>query len=75
MELKMIDLVVRPDGRVDAKGASAYLGLSEKTLAMMRCKGTGPRFVKRGRIFYYIKELETWIKEGEAISTSQTRCR
>ncbi|HBA67164.1 MAG TPA: MerR family transcriptional regulator [Methylococcaceae bacterium] len=54
-----------------AKDASDYVGLSEKTLAMMRCKGTGPRYIKRGRIFYFKKDLDEWLQKGAANSTAQ----
>ena len=50
---KSIEVVIFPDGRLDVPNASDYLGLSQKTLAMMRCQGTGPEFIKRGRIFYF----------------------
>lgn len=61
-----------PDGRLDGKNASAYLGLTEKTLAMHRAGGTGPRFIKRGRIFYYKEDLDQWLNEkGRHRSTAQ----
>lgn len=63
-----------PDGRVNAKNAALYLGLSEKTLAMMRCQGTGPKFIKRGRIFYFLSDLDSWIQSaGKSQSTAQAR--
>ena len=46
-----IKVTAFPDGRVDTINASRYLGLSVKTLAIMRSDGTGPRFIKRGRVF------------------------
>ena len=55
---------VLPDGRMDTRNAALYVGLSEKTLAMKRCDGTGPRFLKRGRIFYFQTDLDDWIKGG-----------
>jgi hypothetical protein len=64
---------IYPDGRMCAKVASAYLGLSVKTLAMKRCNGTGPRYIKRGRIFYYQRDLDIWLSEGGAISTAQCK--
>ncbi len=66
-----------PDGRFTAKNAALYLGLSEKTLAMMRCAGTGPRFIKRGRIFYFKEDLDAWLLEGggRITSTAQARLR
>jgi hypothetical protein len=47
---------------MDAKNAALYLGLSTKTLAMKRCTGKGPRFVKRGRVFYFRQELDRWLQ-------------
>ncbi|MEC4747459.1 helix-turn-helix domain-containing protein [Methylomicrobium sp. Wu6] len=66
-----IQIRLYPDGRMCAKDASEYVGLSEKTLAMMRCKGTGPRFIKRGRIFYFKTDLDEWLARGAAVSTAQ----
>jgi len=66
-----IDVVMLPDGRLDAKNSAAYVGLSVKTLAMMRCKGDGPAFVKRGRVFYFQDDLDIWLQEGRVVSTSQ----
>ncbi|NCO59802.1 MAG: hypothetical protein COZ11_16060 [Deltaproteobacteria bacterium CG_4_10_14_3_um_filter_51_14] len=63
-----------PDGRLDTKNAALYLGLEEKTLAIKRNNGTGPLYVKRGRIFYLRKDLDAWISEGKkARSTAQMR--
>ena len=56
-----------------AKAAADYLGLAPTTLAMMRCAGTGPYFVKRGRIFYYRADCDRWLKEGLAVTTAQSR--
>lgn len=68
------EVVVYPDGRVDTKNASTYVGLSSKTLAMMRCKGTGPTFTKRGRVFYLIEDLDSWLNAGGRFtSTAQAR--
>jgi len=68
------EVVMYPDGRVDAKNASAYVGLSPKTMAMMRCNGTGPKFVKRGRIFYFKEDLDGWLNaDGRFTSTAQAQ--
>jgi hypothetical protein len=75
VNMKQVEVLVLPDGRVDTKNAAAFVGLSEKTLAMMRCSGKGPKYLKRGRIFYFVQDLESWIKDGEALSTSQARVR
>lgn len=75
LNVKQIEVLVLPDGRVDSKNAAAFLGLSEKTLAMKRSSGKGPKYLKRGRIFYFVQDLESWIKDGEARSTSQERIK
>ena len=62
------------DGRMDTHNAAKYLGLTTKTLAQKRCDGTGPCFIKRGRIFYYRDDLDAWISESKkVISTAQAR--
>lgn len=66
------EVVMYPDGRLDVKNASSYIGLSEKTLAMMRCSGDGPKFVKRGRIFYFRVDIDSWLNaNGRFTSTAQ----
>ncbi len=71
MKTQEKDVVILPDGRMDTKNAAKYSGFSEKTLAMKRCNGTGPKFIKLGRIFYRKDDLDDWIQKGEAISTAQ----
>ena len=67
-----IEVVIFPDGRMDVPNAADYLGLSQKTLAMMRCQGTGPKYIKRGRIFYFKEDLDQWLmKAGKRTSTAQ----
>jgi hypothetical protein len=70
-DIHSLEVTMYPDGRMDRKNAARYLGLSVKTLAMHACRGTGPKFVKRGRVFYFRQELDAWLKAGEAISTAQ----
>ena len=73
MSTNMIEIKIFPDGRLDVPNAASYLGLKEKTLAMMRCKGTGPKYIKRGKVFYFQDDLDEWIQaNGKFISTSQT---
>ena len=67
------EVVILPDGRLDTQNAGTYLGLSPKTLAMKRCAGTGPQFVKLGRVFYFKQDLDDYIDRGKAQSTSQAR--
>jgi hypothetical protein len=68
--LKFPQVAVLPDGRMDVKNAAVYLGLSPKTLAMKRCSGTGPPYVKRGRVFYFREDLDRWLQKGSAKSTA-----
>lgn len=77
MNTNEIAIPTFPDGRMTAEHAAAYLGLSPKTLAMMRCRGNGPTFIKRGRIFYFREDLDTWIAAAPRVqSTVQaTLCR
>jgi len=70
-----LEIFYFPDDRLDAKNAARYLGLSPKTLAMMRCTGKGPRFVKRGRIFYFKDDLDDWLRAGQATSTAQAAAK
>ena len=70
--LQSLEIMMYPDGRLDTTNASLYLGLKEKTLAMMRSQGTGPKFIKRGRIFYYKEDLDAWLNaQGRFNSTAQ----
>lgn len=71
MPIVPTNVVVLPDGRMDAKNAASYCGLKPKTLAMKRCDGTGPRFIKRGRVFYFREDLDDWLGRGRMESTAQ----
>ena len=72
--IEHMKVTVFPDGRLDTENAARYLGFSPKTLAMMRTNGNGPKFVKRGRIFYYLDDLQSWIEEQPRVrSTAQAR--
>lgn len=68
-----IHVSLLPDGRMDAKNAAIYLGLSVKTLAIMRSEGRGPHFLKRGRISYYREDLDHWLRGGRVSSTAEAR--
>lgn len=68
--VECIRIAIFPDGRLDTKNAAQYLGLSQKTLAMMRSAGTGPRFVKRGRVFYFREDLDAWLMERPRVRTT-----
>jgi hypothetical protein len=70
IELEKVKVVVYPDGRLDTENAARFVGLSPKTLAIMRSSGTGPRFIKRGRVFYFLEDLERWITEQPRVRSS-----
>ena len=73
-ETKSIEVVTYPDGRMDTCNTSKYTGLSDKTLAMMRCNGNGPKFVKRGRVFYFQSDVDAWMNaNGRMTSTAQAK--
>jgi len=61
-----VKVIILPDGRLDRKNAALYCGLSEKTLAMHASRGTGPDFVKRGKVWYFREELDRWIRQGNS---------
>jgi len=74
MSADEIKVQMFPDGRLNVPNAANYLGLKEKTLAMMRCQGNGPKFIKRGRIFYFQDDLDAWLNaNGKLTSTSQCK--
>jgi predicted DNA-binding transcriptional regulator AlpA len=70
-QVKVKEVTMFPDGRLDVKNAASYTGFSEKTLAMMRCEGSGPKYIKRGRVFYFREDLDAWIQSGRVSSTAQ----
>ncbi len=70
VQVDRVKLVVFPDGRVDTENAARFLGLSPKTLAIMRSNGSGPKFIKRGRIFYFLDDLKDWITDQPRVRSS-----
>ena len=62
--IKEIEIKMYPGGRMDPDNAGKYLKKSTKTLAKMRSLGTGPRYSKKGGIWYYKSDLDDWLKEG-----------
>lgn len=71
-----IDIVrirVLPDGRMDRANAAKYLGRKEKTLAMWKLQGKGPRCLRvMGRCFYFKEELDAFIRGDPRASSAQT---
>lgn len=67
--------VVSPDSQNETttpKIAANFLGLSTKTLANMRCRGDGPKFVKLGRIRYRWNDLFFYVESRVCASTSDS---
>jgi hypothetical protein len=64
MAEKTVEVLVLPDGRMDRRNAAAYIGNAEKTLAQWVSQGVGPRYTKRGRVWYYKEDLDAWLSEG-----------
>ena len=62
---KTVEVLVLPDGRMDRRNAAAYLGNAAKTLAQWAYRGEGPKFVKRGRVWYFKEDLDAWLSEGK----------
>jgi len=74
-DMETVKVTAYPDGRMDSKNAAKYLGKSPKTLDMYRCKGGGPKFIKRGRVFYFIADLDAWLAGNGEKSTSTAQAR
>ena len=59
-----------PSPLLDPVAAGAHIGGSEKpinvlTLADWRCKGTGPAYIKVGRLIRYrLDDLDAWLDQG-----------
>jgi hypothetical protein len=64
---------ISASGLMSAKNAAIYLGRSEGALANMRCRGEGPRYIKRGRVYYRKADLDSWLDEAQVMSTGQAR--
>lgn len=62
LQVEAVKVRVLPDGRVSRKHAASYLGHAEKTLAMWKLEGKGPKSVKvGGRVFYFKDDLDAFI--------------
>lgn len=65
-----------PDGRMDSGNAAVYLGVSPKSLAVLRSIGGGPAYFKLGkRCFYKLDDLQAWVAARRATSTADYRAR
>ncbi|MEO8135930.1 MAG: helix-turn-helix domain-containing protein [Betaproteobacteria bacterium] len=70
IRVEEIKVAQYPDGRLDTANAARFLGVSPKTLAIWRSAGTGPLFIKRGRIFYYMEDLRAWLDKHPRVQSS-----
>lgn len=70
MLTEKVSIDTYPDGRMTAQNAANYIGVSQKTLATMRCKGTGPKFIKIGRVFYFQSDLDGWLADQVKVSST-----
>jgi len=50
---------------MDRKNTAAYMGLSVKTLAQYAFRGTGPKFIKRGKVFYFKDAVDLYLQDGQ----------
>lgn len=64
------EIIVLPDGRMDRQNAARYLGLASRTLAQWASRGTGPKFIKRGRVWYRREDLDAWINDGQGLNSA-----
>lgn len=72
--IEHVAVISFPNGRLNTKNAAAYCGLSPGTMANYRISGNGPKFSKKGRVFYRIVDLDEWLSGGGTFtSTAQAR--
>lgn len=72
----MQNLFIYLDGRMDIKNTALYLGVKERTLAQWRYLGKGPPFIKRGKIFYFKNDIDSWLNaKGKNYSTTQVKTK
>ena len=60
-DLQQVKITILPDGRMGTLSAALYLGLSHRTLATWRYEKKGPAWIKRGRVFYFKLDLDSWL--------------
>lgn len=53
--------MIMQDGRMNVHAAAEYLGYSVGTLARKRSDGTGPKFVKTDRVWYFRADIDEWL--------------
>jgi hypothetical protein len=59
---------------LDTAAAATYTGVQPNYLEKLRCKGSGPVFIKRnGLVRYDPNDLDAWLEAGKRQSTSHVR--
>lgn len=60
---------------LNTEQAARYTGLAQTTLEGLRCRGTGPRFIRYGRkaVRYLVVDLDSWMQALVVSSTSDQR--
>ncbi len=43
------------------RAAAAYCGFAKSTFEKMRVYGGGPHFIRRGGVYYDIRDLDDWL--------------
>jgi hypothetical protein len=57
---------------MDQDQTAQLLRTNRNNLAQHRFRGTGPRFIKRGRKIYYLRSaVEEWLLAGERTQTER----
>ena len=60
----------KPKHYLRTKDAASYIGLAVSTLAKFRVDGSGPRYIRAGRILYDRDDLDAWLASRKRVSTS-----
>jgi hypothetical protein len=68
-----ISIRMFPDGRLDAKNAALYLGLKEKTLAVMRGNRYRSAFYQTGSHFLFQRGFRCLVECGRAVGKYCTK--
>jgi len=68
---KNVEVIPDFEVGINPKALSKQLSLATKTLAMMRCSGTGPAYRKiRGKIFYSPSSVQKWLEKHPLQTTT-----
>jgi len=60
-----MSVVLLEDGRFqNDKDVARYIGCSPATLRTWRVQGRGPKYVKRGRVWYWREHVDEWLRDA-----------